>query len=164
MLATALAFACSTSDAGGGSAQIVACREEFTGCPLDPVPSLAETQSCTGALDGPCGNAALVYRGCVTGACTDAGFTDFGGIALRCYNEQLSFQQCLDALDAGVGSSVVPDASDPTTPTPSAITMGTTAPPDGQDAASSEAADAGSAPVDAAAPADAATPAGDAAP
>jgi hypothetical protein len=163
LLATALALACSTSDDGGGSALIVACRETFTMCSLDPMPSLAQTQACTTALDGPCGNAGLVYRSCVTGLCTDAGFTDYGTIDSRCYNDQVSFQDCLDALDAGATSTSGDDdvgededASVRTTPTPTAT--GTTNPPT-PDASSSV--DAGTT-ADSASPLDAtATDAGD---
>lgn len=134
LIAAALAVACSTSD-GGGSAQIISCREVFTGCPLDPAPSPAQTEECTTLLDGPCGNAGLLYRSCVTGACTDAGLTDYSAVVGRCYTAQVAFQSCLDSLDAGTATNTstgddigdtgdtVPDASTTTTipiPTPDA--------------------------------------------
>ena len=136
LLATTLGVACSTSEDGGGSALIVACRETFTMCSLDPMPSLAQTQDCTTALDGPCGNAGLIYRSCVTGLCTDAGFTDYGTLDARCANDQVSFQDCLDALDAGAtstnestsgGGDEGEGGGTRTTPTPTAT--GTTSPP-----------------------------------
>ncbi len=159
LLAGTLGFTCSNSD-GGGSAQIVTCREVFTGCPLDPVPSPAQADECTTLLAGPCGNAGLLYRSCVTGACTDAGFTDYAAISGRCYNAQVAFQSCLDSLDAGAASSTGDDIGDVGDTQPDASTT-TTLPTETPDA--SAPADAADGPEAAAppAPADAAT--GDAA-
>ena len=153
LLATALGGACSTSEEGGGSALIVACRQTFTMCSLDPMPSLEQTQDCTAALDGPCGNAGSIYRTCVTGSCTDAGFTDYGTIDARCYNDQVSFQDCLDALDAGAadtsGDDDVGEGDAATRAMPTATATGTAAPPPPSDA---------SPPVDAATIVDSAPP------
>jgi hypothetical protein len=144
LLAGTLGFTCSNSD-GGGSAQIITCREVFTGCPLDPVPSPAQAEECTTILDGPCGNSGLLYRSCVTGACTDAGLTDYAAVSGRCYSAQVAFQSCLDRLDAGAATSsstgddigdtggtgdTQPDASTTTIPT---VTPDASAPADAAD-------------------------------
>jgi hypothetical protein len=153
LLAGTLGFACSNSD-GGGSAQIVTCREVFTGCALDPVPSPTQTEECTTILDGPCGNAGLLYRSCVTGACTDAGFTDYTAISGRCYSAQVAFQSCLDSLDAGAAtsSSTGDDIGDTGDTQPDASTTATvpTATPDASAPADAADGPEAGAPVDAA--------------
>ena len=87
-------------------------------CANNP-PTLADNATCSTILSGPCSNSAIAYRSCVTGLCTDAGFTDLSAIQFQCLSSTNALESCLAAeSDAGsAGGEVVVDSGSTTTVT-----------------------------------------------
>jgi hypothetical protein len=102
--ATAGMGGCGSSDNAPGGPEVHACQDVFTMCTNNP-PTLADNATCSTILSGPCSNSAIAYRSCVTGLCTDAGFTDLSAIQLQCVSYTNALESCLAAESDGGATS-----------------------------------------------------------